>query len=156
MIEKKLLIKANKCIVGETYYLTGVWWNYGDSLQAGVASAVAKATGGTYNKPKKYEKPKCMINTPAKFKGKTKAVSRGLMGCRKGFEFELPNGEKIYSYSTGDFFKKPYNKQPIDELIDKYAHWHSISRNDLSDVIYFQVVKDLKQLKEKQKNGRLE
>lgn len=106
----KNLIKASKCTVGETYYLTGVWWNYGDLLHVGVASAVAKATGGTYKKPRKFEKPKCMINTPVKFSGKVGAIQRGVMGCRKGFEFELPDGEKLHSYAIGEFFKKPYKE----------------------------------------------
>ena len=149
----KNLIKANKCIIGETYYLTGVWFDYGDLLQVGVMSAVAKSTNMAYKEPVKFKKPKCMINTPVKFKGKVGAIPRGVMGCRKGFEFELPDGEKVHSYAHGQLFKKPYiyKKEPIDELIDKYGHWHAISRNDISDVIYFQVIKDLKELKKQQK-----
>lgn len=64
------LIQANKCKVGETYYLTGEWVDYGDLLSIGVISAIASASGKKLILPKKYKKPKCLINTPVKFMGK--------------------------------------------------------------------------------------
>ena len=103
---QKKLIKATKCTIGETYYLTGMFWDYGDLLTVGVAKALTTAFGGKTPEVK-YKKPRCLINTPVKFNGKVSVVKRGIMGTRKGFEFEMAGGEKIYANAHTDFYKKP-------------------------------------------------
>ncbi len=103
---RKKLIRATKCTAGETYYLTGMFWDYGDLLTVGVAKTLTKALGGEMPEVE-YKKPRCLINTPVKFNGKVPAVRRGVMGIRSGFEFEMDGGEKIYANAHTDFFKKP-------------------------------------------------
>ena len=107
---RKLLISANKCAIGETYYLTGEFWDYGDSREVGVLAAIAKASGTEIERKETYEYPKPLINVPVKFNGKTKAVERGYFRQRKGFEFEMVDGEKVYMYANDKLFKKPYEK----------------------------------------------
>ena len=76
----KDFINANKCIQGETYFLTGIWYDY-DFVNF---------------------KHKPLINTPVKFIGKNKSVkkSRSWFGSNGQFVFKIDGGKIINV--TGD------------------------------------------------------
>ena len=100
----KNLINAKKCIVGETYYLTGMWWFYGNAREM----ALAKAFGAPIDETK-IIKPHTLLNTPVKFLGKMEKGVRSQFGTLKKYAFEMPDGEKIYSDGyPKEFFIKPY------------------------------------------------
>ena len=96
----KNLISANKCTVGQTYYLTGMWWDYGTLLDTVPLVAIGL-------KPKSEENiARCLINEPVKFNGRIPS-KKSVMGARLSYEFERPDGKKIYSdASSKNFFKK--------------------------------------------------
>ena len=104
-IFKKKLISANECIVGETYYLTGDWVDYGDLFTVGIANALAIASGEKI-KSIKYKTAKCLINTPVKFLGK---ASTARMILRKGFKFETNKGEEIRMFANNMIFREKFN-----------------------------------------------
>lgn len=105
----KLQIRANKCVVGEKYYLTGMYFDYGDLLTLGVGQAVANALGAKMKRAK-IKRAKCLINSPVVFNGKVPALARGMFGIRKGFQFEFSDGEKIHMQAHETLFRKKYGK----------------------------------------------
>lgn len=96
----KNLISANKCIVGQTYYLTGMWWDYGTLLDTVPLIALGLKSRS------ESKSATCLINTPVKFNGRVPA-KKSVMGARVSYEFERTDGSKLYSdASSKSFFKQ--------------------------------------------------
>ena len=82
------LINANKCTIGETYYLHGGWYDY-DLV-------------GFEHKP--------LINTPVVFRGKSNVESnnnKNWFDRRGKHVFELADGEIIKTYARDDMLLEP-------------------------------------------------
>jgi hypothetical protein len=67
-------IRASKCVVGDIYYLSGMWYEYNI-----VSIPMPPFITSFNNKP--------LINTPVKFVGKVKKKSPGFSGMHR-FEFQ--------------------------------------------------------------------
>lgn len=103
---EKNLTSANKCVVGKTYYLSGIWWDYGNTVPLGILTAL-----GVDCKPLNHIKPKTLLNTPVKYIGRN-FKGRTASGDRATFVLELP--DKTLLYTRGDskdiFKEKHYDK----------------------------------------------
>ena len=87
-------IRANKCIIGEIYYLTGMWFASGNPL----------------------------INMPVKFVGKGNNSNNGLVwsDCKGKHMFEsledrphFDKGGIVYTYSNDDMLLEPIKDPEI-------------------------------------------
>lgn len=90
-------IRNNKCVVGETYYLDGGWYDYNFSFNLSEEPYVTSKN----NIP--------MINTPVKFVGK---VSKS--GPRFRFEYD---GKFLHDYATGTMNIEPIENPEILKTI---------------------------------------
>jgi len=86
-------IKANRCVVGETYFLDGGWYDYNFQLDLSEPPFVTSKN----NIP--------MINTPVKFVGKISKTG-------KKFRFEY-NGKFVHSYANNTMLLEPINDPEI-------------------------------------------
>ena len=98
-----ILIAPNKCEVGKTYYLSGLWVDYGSLIPMGILHALGAKTSKI-----KYKGPKCLINTPVKYIGRD-FKGRSFGGSRATFAFELPDKTMLYSQGDAkDLFTEKY------------------------------------------------
>ena len=83
-MDKKLdnEITVNKCVIGDTYYLDGMWYDYNFI---------------TF-------KHKPLINTPVKFIGK---LDKGFKHNKGRHAFEMLNGKVIYLYAKDTMLLEP-------------------------------------------------
>jgi len=92
-------IRANKCIIDETYYLTGMWYDY-NIRGIGVAPYITSSE----NKP--------LINTPVKFIG----VNHNAGVYKRGkHRFMMLDGTErlIHIYAYEDLFLEPIENPDI-------------------------------------------
>lgn len=90
------LIRANKCVLGETYYLTGMWYDYNIKPISYIPYITSKG-----NKP--------LINTPVIFVGRDKNGSHG----KHRFMFADGSERYIKMYASDDLFIKPMDNPDI-------------------------------------------
>jgi len=90
------LIRANKCVLGETYYLTGMWYDYNIKPISYIPYITSKG-----NKP--------LINTPVIFVGRDKNGSHG----KHRFMFTDGSEQYIKMYASDDLFIKPVDNPDV-------------------------------------------
>ena len=83
-------IIVNKCVIGDTYYLDGMWYDYNFTTL----------------------KHKPLINTPVKFIGK---LDKGFKYNTGRYTFEMLNGKVIYLYSKDTMLLEPIANPEILE-----------------------------------------
>jgi len=87
-------IQVNKCVIGETYYLHGGWYDYDFE---------------TF-------KHKPLINTPVVFQGKSNSesnINKHWMDRTGKFVFELPDGAVVKPYAKDTMLLEPIIDPPI-------------------------------------------
>jgi len=81
-------IRVNKCVIGETYYLDGAWYDYNFETH----------------------KHKPLMNTPVVFRGKSNSesnISKTWFDRTGKFIFELPNGDLVKPYARDTMLLEP-------------------------------------------------
>jgi len=90
-------IRNNKCVIGETYYLDGGWYDYNFQFDPSQAPYVTSKDNAA------------LINTPVKFVGKKSKSNRG----KHCFEFVNEPGRFIYDYATAQMLLEPIHDPEI-------------------------------------------
>jgi len=88
-------IQVNKCVIGETYYLDGSWYNY-DLVD--------------------FNDHKPLINTPVIFRGKTNNesnINKHWFDRTGKFVFEMESGELIKPYARDTMLLEPIHDPEI-------------------------------------------
>ena len=87
-------IRVNKCVIGETYFLDGQWYDYNFE---------------TF-------KHKPLINTPVKFMGKSNShsnIGKSWFDSKGKHVFELENKKLIHTYATNTMLLEPIEDPEI-------------------------------------------